>query len=383
MKHYVVVGASAAGITAVGALRKLDGDARITLVSADEHIYSRVMLPLYLSGEKTLEGIGFVPPDYIEQNRVEWKRGVRATGLNASRRVLSTQEGDIEFDELLLATGAEGLLPSAEGVPGHGVLALRDLPSARAILAQLDGPVVVLGGGLTGLDAAAAFLHRGISVTVVDTAPHVLASQLCAKDAQRFADRFADKGAQLRTGASLAAVLRGGEGEVRGVRLQGGEEIPCGLVVVTAGVRPCTAWIGDPGVEVQRGVCVDEGCRTSAPHVYAAGDAIGKAMIWTFARSSGQVAAANMAGRDERLPAGTPRRNNMTYFGLSAMSAGEARVPEGGNEFYEETAAGSRRAVLKDGVLLGFSLVGDVAKGQALLSLLGAHVDDKAPFSRV
>ena len=172
--RYVVLGASAAGVNGVRQLRKRCPEAEIVLVSKDEEIYSRCILHHLIGGQRTEEQLCFAEADFEERYRVDWRRGIACTGVDAERKEIALSDGTaLSYDKLLIATGSHTFLPPVKGLKeAKCVYGFRDMEETKAIMeaAKTAKHIVIMGGGLTGLDAATGFLHMGRSVELVEMA---------------------------------------------------------------------------------------------------------------------------------------------------------------------------------------------------------------------
>ena len=149
MRH-IIIGAGAAGISAAGEIRRLRPEDEIVVVSRDDQVHSRCMLHIYLSGERTAQGINFVPENFFEDNRIQWISGRSMTGLDcAGKRALFDGDSYLEFDQLLIATGAYYLVPPIPGFrESENVYGFRDLCDAQAIdrVAEKGSKAVIVDG---------------------------------------------------------------------------------------------------------------------------------------------------------------------------------------------------------------------------------------------
>lgn len=183
--RYVVLGASAAGINGVRQLRKQCPEAEIILVSKDGSIYSRCILHHYLGNMRTKEELCFAEDDFEDRYKTDWRKGVTCTGLDDKEKQVFLSDGtSIAYDRLLIATGSHTLLPDVKGLVGtKGVYGFHNLDEVEAIKkgAVKAEHIVVMGGGLTGLDAAVGFLRLGKKVGLVEMEGHLLAKQLDAR----------------------------------------------------------------------------------------------------------------------------------------------------------------------------------------------------------
>lgn len=377
--RYVIIGASAAGVTAAETLRRYDKQAEIVMISDEKLVYSRPLLSYYLAGKLDEEQLLYRPRDFFERYQTIF---TRAVGLDAEKSQVHLQDGaKVAYDKLLLATGSSPRFPAMEGMKQKtGIFGLRKLEEdAKAILQWLPKAkrVVVLGGGLVGLKAAAALKERGLKVTVLVDSPHALSQMLDESSAQIFQEIFAQNDVPICTKAKPVALL--GAQAVEGVQLASGEVFPCELVVVGKGVDPNLELIEGTKIRKDYGVLVDDALCTNIENIYAAGDVAQSRdvlrgepwlnALWPCAVEQGRAAALNMLGQ-KTLYRGSMRMNSVQFFGLPVISAGLAVLtpgPLGGrsgehDETLECRPAPTvyRKIFLKDETIVGFVLVGDV-----------------------
>lgn len=314
LRRVAVVGASLAGLRAVEALRAHGYDGRIDWIGAEAHEpYDRPPLSkAVLRGEWEPDRIALAR-DGLAGFAAQLHFGRRATRLDvAARRVTLDGGTEIEFDGLVIATGASPrLLPNQPQI--DGVFTLRTLDDALAIRTVLDEQprVVVVGGGFIGAEVAASCRARGLDVAMVEALGNPLEQALGPELGALYAAIHRDHGVDVRTGVAVAAIE--GDGRVQRVRLADGGVLPADLVVVGIGVRPETAWLDGSGIDVKDGVVCDASCATNAPNVVAAGDVArwtnrryGESMRvehWTNAVEQAQAAVARLLdGPDAAKP---------------------------------------------------------------------------------
>jgi NAD(P)H-nitrite reductase large subunit/ferredoxin len=388
--HVVVVGSSAAGIAACEAAREHAPDCSITLVTADASPqYSRPLLAYALAGRIGREELSWRADGYLATDlRVRVLSGVRATGLRSDAGPLVLGDGmELDFDALILATGARGAMPSIPGAHLPGVFPLRNLDDLEAVdrLVAPGRAAVVLGGGNVGLQTCEALLSRGMAVSVVVSSPHLLSQMVDAEAGHRVATLFMGHGLRVRTGCDAAEIL--GRGRVEAVRLQHGELLPADLVVVGKGITPNVEWLRGSGIRVNRGVVVDLSGRTSVPGIFAAGDCAEVADpltgcsrisgIWPVAYEMGRAAGAAAVGV-ERPSRGAFRMNAARFFGEPIVSIGEVspeRLDGGSAQILVDREGVYRKLVYSRGRLAGALLYGDVSGAGILYRLYRDGVD--------
>ncbi|MFI1380303.1 NAD(P)/FAD-dependent oxidoreductase [Embleya sp. NPDC020886] len=310
-QHLVIVGGSAAGISAALALRRHGFAGRVTVVEAgDELPYERPPLSKALAGGEHAFLHAILPRQAYAEQRITLLPATRVLALDPDRRAVELDDGQTLYaDRVLLATGVLARTLPVPGAELPGVLTLRDVRDARALAARLraGGPVVVVGGGFIGLEVAAVAREAGLDVTVVETGAQPLAGPLGPVLASRVTALHERAGVRLLTSVSVTAFT--GTTHVTGVRLTDGRMLPAATVVVGVGVRPDTALAEAAGVLCEDGIVVDRHCHTSVPWILAAGDATnqphphlparGRIEHWDNAVQQGAVAGAVLAGVPE------------------------------------------------------------------------------------
>lgn len=384
--RYVVLGASAAGVNGVRQLRKQCPEAEIILVSKDSSIYSRCILHHYLGNMRTKEELCFAEDDFEDRYKADWRKGVTCTGLDDKEKQVCLSDGtSIAYDRLLIATGSHTLLPAVKGLLGtEGVYGFHNLDEVEAIKkgAVKAEHIVVMGGGLTGLDAAGGFLRLGKKVGLVEMEGHLLAKQLDARSSGTYEKAMEHKGIVLHLGVGIREVCQQ-EGTVTSLKLTDGSELACDMLVVTAGVRPNIDFLKGSDVECDRfGLVIDRYGQTSVPDIYGAGDVTGRSPIWPAAVKQGMVAAVNMAmghganGRRATMDDFFASKSTMNFLGIPTMSLGIPERPDDSYDVVMEDKDGIYRKVIhKNGKIYGAILQGDLSYGGVLTQLIAGKID--------
>ena len=247
----------------------------ITVVGEEpEASYNRILLSPLLCGEKAPEELPLLARDWYEANRIRLRTGARVVAIDLSAGLARLAGAEvIGFDRLVFATGSRPYLPDIPGVDARGVMGFRTLGDARVldeVLAPGD-PVVVIGGGLLGLEAAHGLTARGMAVTVVHRQPWLMNRQLDADGGEMLAGQLGVRGMVFRLGRQPVRVLAR-QGRVLGVELDDGEVLPAKLVLFAAGITPNRELASAAGLPCDRGILVDDTLATSDPRVYALGE---------------------------------------------------------------------------------------------------------------
>lgn len=364
---YVVIGASAAGISAAETLRKLDSRNEVIVVSADERIYSRCMLHHVIAGKRSTDSISFIHKDFFEKNAIQWIKGVKVTGILFDRQEIILQDGkSIPYDRLLIATGSKAFLPPIKGLDNaRNVFRLRDISDVNEILegAKNAKSALIIGAGLVGLDAAYGLMERGLQVSIVEMADRVLPLQLDYQAANNYQKLFEQSGAKVYTGVSVSEAVTDMNGQIRSVRLNNGMEIECNIIIAAAGVKPNIDFIKENTLKIDRGIAVNDRMQTTIQHVFAAGDITGQSAIWPNAVKQGIVAAYNMTGMEKHIHDFFTAKNTINLLGLETVSLGFVNAPDSTYSVDTLNKNGIyKKIIYKDGIVYGIILQKDIAR---------------------
>lgn len=364
--HFVIVGNGVAGITAAQAIQKSRPDADITVYSLEPYLYyPRPKLWDFLSGKISLEALYFHPREWYEERGIKVHLGVSVTEIDrrAKKVRLSTGAADA-YDRLLLANGGLPFVPPIENVGVEGVFTLRNIDDALAIreYAARARTAVVIGGGLLGLESARGLKDLGLEVTVLEFFSWLLPKQLDEQGSEVLARQIEGMGIRTITGAMSEAIE--GDGRAAGVRLKDGRHVPGDIVLVSAGVRPDVGLASAAGLQVERGVVVNEHLQTSDPIVYAAGDVAEFAGhvygIIPAAVEQGRAAGTNMAGGDVTYT-GTVPSNTLKVVGIDLTTIGTFNAPD--DEYREYRVRDLEKGIYKKLVVNQNRLTGAILLG--------------------
>jgi len=381
--NYVIIGASAAGISAIESIRETDKNGKITVVSDENYpIYSRCLLSYYLAGTISEEKLKYRDDDFYKKNNVNAILGKKVELVLPDKKVKLSDSTIVPFDKLLIATGSRSKTEKIPGVQLEGVLGLRNIEDAKKIEVRLDKTktAVMLGGGLIGLRAAYALHKRGVKVTVVVKSKHVL-SQILDEEGASFIQKEMEKqGIKILTGLSATEIV--GNKDVNGVVLENGEKIDCEIVVIGKGVQANTELVKGTDIKTERGIIVDDELKTTVSDIYSAGDVAQTSdlitgektinALWPNAVIQGKIAGLNMAGKNIKYD-GSLAMNSVEFFGLPTISYGITKPKGEGYEFIVKKKY--KKFVLKNNKIVGFVLVGDIDNAGVYGSLLRKKID--------
>lgn len=370
---YVIIGASAAGISCAKTLRENGKDSSIDVFTDEAYMpYSRPIISYYLKSYVEKDNIYLNSPDFYKENKINIHTQCPVTAINAEKKTVTTAQGEFSYDKLLIATGSKPFVPPVENSENAvNVFTFLDMAMSEKIksYAGADTDAVVIGAGLIGLKAAEGLRKICKSVTVVELADKVLPSILDDKGALMVKETLNKNGICVRLGDTVARCNREGD-KVTSVTLKSGEEIPCSLLVIAVGVRPQTALAEEAGIKVNRGICVDKDTmETSLKDIFAAGDCVNSTDIldscekiialWPNAVREGKTAALYMSGHGEK-DSGSFAVNAIDFFGQQICTCGLIKA-ESAQELVS-LKNGYKRLLVRDGRLIGFVLIDDAER---------------------
>ena len=386
---YLIIGNSAGAIGAAEAIRQVDKTGTMAIVSDEPYpAYSRVRISGALAYKYPIEKILFRPADFYESNGIRTIFGRKAEKLDIAGHSVTLDDGSvIEWQKLLLATGGLPIVPPIKGGSSRGVFSFTTFDDAQAIDKYLDNvkEAVIIGGGLIGVSASEALNKRGVKVNIVEMKDRVLNAILDEEASAIEAKAMQKAGINIITGNTVAEITADGNGCVNGVKMGDDSALPCQMVIIAIGVTPRTELVKDTGIEMNRGIVVDEKMETSASGVYACGDVVESydfvygqkrlTPIWPNAYTGGRIAGFNMAGAAASYGGGTSM-NTMKYFGVNIVSAGITMPPDDSYKTIINRENGAYRKVLvKDSCVAGLLFAGDIEKSGIILGLMRDKAD--------
>lgn len=382
--RYVVIGASAAGISGAKTLRELDGDAEIILVSKDEFIYSRCILHHYISGVRDVKALDFSEDDFIEKYNITWKKGIEVLKVSDESKTLKLSNGEvISYDKLLICSGASSFIPPIENLrTANNVIGFRNLDDAQRIIkiGKKVKSAVVLGAGLVGIDAVSGLMKYDIDLSLVEMGDRILPLQLDKYSAEKYENKFKEHGVNLKLGVKAEKIIVDEDNNPKAILLNTGEEIPCELIVVATGVRSNIAFLNESNVECDKfGLLIGANGKTNVEDIYGAGDVTGRNPIWPTAVKEGIIAASNMLGANKEMTDFFGSKNTMNFVGIATLSLGAVNLTAEEEKEYiieiEKTDNDYKKIIHKDGKIYGAIIQGDLSYAGVLTQLIKGKID--------
>ena len=374
----VIVGNGMAAARLVDELVKISlGRYAIAVIGEEPRLaYNRVLLSSVLAGETGSHEIELKPANWWRDRGVTVKYGRRVTEVDVGRSELKVAgDESIEYSRLVLATGSTPLrldLPGANLARVHTFRDSRDVDLLLSLAARRK-PVVVIGGGLLGLEAAYGLAKAGIPVTLLHLMDRLMERQLDAPAAGLLKSLVERKGVHILLNANTVRIH--GKVRVEGVELAGGRRIEADAVVFAAGIRPNTTLATEAGLAVNRGVVVDDQLRTSADNIFALGEcAEHRGICYGLvepAYEQARVLARHLSGRDAAYQ-GSAVATNLKVSGVSVFSAGDFLGGDGSESILLSDAARGtyKKLVIAEGRLTGAILIGDTMDAHWYLEMI-------------
>ena len=383
-QQLVVVGNGMAGVSCVEQILKQPHNFDITIFGDETHVnYNRVLLSLVLAGEKSAEDIVINDIDWYQTNGIRARLGVKIASIDREKKLVMDEDGGVtEYDKLILATGSSAFIPPIPGVDKKNVHVFRTLDDTSALLekARPGLKTAVIGGGLLGLEAARGLQVRGCEVTVVHLTETLMDRQLDATGGDYLTRKIESLGIRVMLPQQTAALF--GNGRVDGLRFASGEELKAELVVIAAGIRPNAELGRKAGLEVRRGIVVNDYMETSDPHIYSVGECT-EHRGQTFGLvaplfEQGRVLASTITGNRGAVFTGASPATKLKIMGVDIFSAGSIDESAPGVETvrYEDPSLGVyKKLLLKDNQLLGMILVGDIEDEHTYMDWMRSGTD--------
>ena len=383
----VIVGNGMAAARLVDELVKSSlGRYAIAVIGEEPRLaYNRVLLSSVLAGETASHDIELKPASWWRERGVTLKYGTRVTEIDVGRRELKIENDEsVEFSKLVLATGSNPLRLNVPGADLAGVNTFRDTRDVDLLLtlAAQKKRVVVIGGGLLGLEAAYGLAKAGAPVTLVHLMDRLMERQLDAPAASLLKLLVERKGINIMLNANTARIL--GESKVEGVELTDGTRLDADAVIFAAGIRPNVALAKEAGLSVNRGVVVDDLMQTSEQGIFALGEcAEHRGVCYGLvepAYEQGRVLSRHLAGREAAYQ-GSVVATNLKVSGVSVFSAGDFMGSEGSESIVLSDAKRGtyKKLVIADGRLTGAVLIGAVTDALWYLELIRS----REPVARI
>lgn len=380
MEKYLIVGNGVAGTSAAEQIRSHDKNASVTIVTREVlPFYSRIRLPEYIAKKVKQTELIIKKEQWYKDHCIDLYLDSDIVKADQKNKILYDHTGrKYNYDRLLVATGSLSFLPPVKGMDKKNVFSLRTINDAKNILSQTEKceHIMLIGGGLLGLEAGNAVRQHGKTITIVEFFPRLLHRQLDVPGAKILQDIMEQMEFTFCLGVKTEEIA--GDTHVESVVLEGGQNLPCQMVIVSAGVRPDLELAKMLDLETDKGIKVNEKMETSLDGVYAAGDAIEfngmLSGIWPAASDQGIIAGRNMAG-NAAVYHGTTMSNKLKVAGIDLASAGNIDAE---NEMEAKTVTKEKiykKLIFAGNTIIGCIMLGDTRGFNQIVKAINAKKD--------
>ena len=368
--RYLIIGNGVSGITSAELIRERDIESEITVITEEKYpYYARPQLIEFLAGNIKKEEIFFYTDEWYKSKKINVILEERVLRIDIAKKEVETDKGKYNYDKLLVASGAKPQIPPLENVNVEGVFTLRNLDDALNILSYIEGKetVILLGCGLLGLETGRALYQRGLKIIGLEFFPRLLPRQLDDEGSKVLQNIIQSKfGFSFYLGVKAKKVLKNNEKFV-GIELEDGRIIHGDLLIISAGIIPKVEFAKNSGINVNKGIVVNDYMETNVEGIFAVGDCVehqGRIYgIIPACLDQAKVAVENIMGGKVEYK-GTIPLNSLKVTGVDLTSIGEIN-PEGEGyevKVYKDKEGFYRKLVFKDDKLVGAILLGDKRK---------------------
>lgn len=387
-ERLVVIGNGMAGVRTVEEILERDPERyEITIIGNEAYPnYNRIMLSNVLQKKMTVDEIITNPLDWYEENQIFLINNNPAVGVDPELKTVTTESGEVvPYDKLIMATGSHPFILPIPGADKKGVVAFRTIDDTAEMLAAAAKykKAVVIGGGLLGLEAAKGLQEQGMDVTVVHLAKWLMETQLDEKAGKLLQAELEDQGLKFLMEHSTQEIL--GDQRVIGMRFSNETEIETDLIVMSIGIRPAVELAREIGLEVNRGIVVDDYMATSLPDIYGVGECVEhNGTCYGLVAplfEQGKILADILTDQSEVKPyQGSKTFTSLKVSGADLYSAGNILNTEGMDsiEAFDSASRKYKKIFLKDGKIQGIVLYGDTDDGSRYYNMMkkGQTIED-------
>ncbi|MHA1270649.1 MAG: NAD(P)/FAD-dependent oxidoreductase [Candidatus Helarchaeota archaeon] len=392
MTKYIIVGNGVSGINAASVIRREDPDGIIEIFT-DEHYltYARPKLPGYIADIVEFNDLFIKKEDYYKENRINLHLSSKVIDIHINNKEIELENGQkIKYDKLLLAAGSHAFIPPIKGTDKKKVMTIRTLDDSNMLMEimKTSEKVIIIGGGLLGIETANSIRSHGHDVLIIEYFPRLLPRQLDTEGAKILQTILEKKGIKIILGVITERII--GNDMVRGVKLKDGREFPADCVVISAGIHPNIHLAEKCDITCNRGIIVNEFMETNFQDIYAAGDiAEFNNKVWgiipvAFAQS--KIAAINMVhGNIQKYKEIIPS-NTLKVIDVNLTSIGTIYFEKLPPNIIEKRVSNANKGIYKKIVLeqennsvflIGAILLGDKSNSIKIQKLIKEKINVK------
>ncbi|CAM3697839.1 nitrite reductase large subunit NirB [Marinicrinis lubricantis] len=383
-KKLVLIGNGMAGVACIESLLKLAPNKYdITIFGSEPYPnYNRIMLSSVLAGDSEMKDIIINDWDWYKENNITLHAGHTVSQIDTNRKMVHTDSGmSTAYDDLIIATGSLPFMLPLPGADKEGVIAFRDIKDCETMIvtSKMYKKAVVIGGGLLGLEAARGLLNLNMDVSVVHIQNYLMERQLDPTASIMLQRELENQGMKFLLEKNTDSIL--GKNRVTGVKFKDGTVVDADLVVMAVGIRPNIELAKKAGVEISRGIVVNDYLETNIPNVYALGECaehngIAYGLVAPL-YEQGYVLAKRLAGVETDGYHGSVVSTKLKVSGVNVFSCGQFTDQSDTRSVrvQDDFAGVYKKIVIKDGKIIGSVLFGDTSESTQILSMVRSGKD--------
>ncbi|PFM96032.1 FAD-dependent oxidoreductase, partial [Bacillus thuringiensis] len=379
-KNFVIIGSGVAAVNAAKTIREYDKGSNIFIFGEEPLLpYKRIKLSKDLYSDLHSEKVLIKKKKWYQDNHISVFINTKVVKINTDEQfIVTSNETVFSYHKLLICTGANNRRLEINGINKKNIFTIRDMKEADELKGHLEDKesVVIIGGGVQGLETAWSILKAGKKVSIVEVAPLLMSRQLDTKSSLLLKRKIEKEGVKVYLNTSIDSIL--GKESVTGIKMNDNSQINCDSIVYSIGVTPNTKLVHDTAIKLNRGIVVDEKMRTNIDSVYAAGDVaeVNNEIegLWGTALEQGRVAGSNMVSKTaiykKEIPTTIFNAFNVSLFSIGVVNEEQCDttiVEEDGKEKYT-------RLFIKDNKIVGVISLEGVAASIPYKSAIEKHV---------
>ncbi|MGP7817131.1 nitrite reductase large subunit NirB [Niallia sp. 01092] len=383
-KKLVMIGNGMAGVRTIEEILKRDSQIfDITIIGQEPYPnYNRIMLSNILQGKTTVKDININDWDWYKDNNITLLTGESVIKIDREhKKVVTDKANNINYDELIIATGSNAFILPIPGSDLEGVIGFRTIDDTEKMMetAKKFKKAVVIGGGLLGLEAARGLIDRGMDVHIVHIMPTLMEQQLDTAAAELLKKDLEAQGMKFLMEKQTMEIY--GEDRVQGIKFTDGTSVECDLVVMAVGIRPNVAIAREAGLDVNRAIIVNDYMGTSDPAIYAVGEcAEHNSIVYGLVAplyEQGIALADRITGRDSNGYQGSILSTQLKVAGCDLFSGGKIHEDAETEAIivHDQFAKKYKKILVTDNKIVGIVLYGDASDGNRLFNLLKKQAD--------
>ncbi|WP_349763563.1 FAD-dependent oxidoreductase [Fusobacterium sp. SYSU M8D902] len=368
----LIIGGGVAAVNAADAVSSRNKKARITIISKEKYLpYYRTRLTEIIDNEIPMERMLIKKESWYAERNIKLLLEEEVISVATDEKFVELASGKrLNYDSLVIASGARCFVPPFENKDLKNVRVIREMAETYDIIdtAKKSKKVVVIGGGVLGLEAAWGFKNLGLDVTVLEVMPRVLPRQLDEKGSELLEKLIKTSGVNIMTGVEIKGFA--GSDCVEKVVLKNGVELDADLVIISAGIAPNKEFMLSTKIAVNRGIIVNEKMETSIKDIYACGDIAeynGKIIgLWQVAMEQGKIVGANICGEEKIY---SEQIQPLSFEGMNTQLLSIGNITDSGETVVDYNAEKNiyRKFFFKNEILVGALLIGDTGKSVAVI----------------